>query len=151
MLKKLVYYISLVLFLVSCASIQPIPNEPKMSDIHVPGCIPGHVIFIENIYKDAWVEIADGMLVRRVELGMADDGCMLQSFSPPMFGFFIPQAKMNEKVFYLWKGIWIPSEEVVDKGHYEYVQLAIFKGKTVQGVYDVVADFVKTVLIKEKE
>ena len=150
MLKKLIYFIS-IFFLFSCATVQPSPNtqhEPAMTDIHIQDCIPGHVIFVENTYKDAWVEIADGVNVRRVELGMTDEDCVVQNFSPPMFGFFIPQAKMNEKVFYLLKGEWVPSKEIPDKGHYKYNVLAVFKGKTVQKVYDVVADFVKTVLVK---
>ena len=66
MLKKFVCLISGLLLLSSCATIQPISNEPQMSDIHVPDCTPGYVIFVENTYKDAWVEISKGVNVRRV-------------------------------------------------------------------------------------
>lgn len=143
MLKKLIYFIS-VFFLFSCATIQP------KSNMYLPNCIPGEVIFIENTHENAWIEIAEGYSVRRVDLRMTDEDCEMQNFSPPMFGYFTPGMK-KMKAFYLWKGEWVPSKEVPGKGHYNYVHIMTFEGDTVQGIYNTTAEFIKTVLIKEKK
>ena len=145
-IRRLLFAVILCTFL-SCAS----APKGRMSHIQVPDCTPGHVIFVENTYKDAWVELGNGLLVRRVELGMADEDCTVQDFSPPMFGFFLPEMVDGLKTFILLKGEWFPSEEVPGKGHYEYIILGSFKGKTVQGVYNIVADFVKEILVKKEK
>ena len=125
----------------SCATIQPKPH------MYLPDCTPDEVIFIENTHKNAWVEIAEGVNVRRIELRITDKDCIMQNFSPPMFAFFTAGRK-SMKALHLWKGVWIPSKDVPDKGHYNYVHLMTFEGKTVQGIYNVTADFIKTVLMK---
>ena len=116
--------------------------------MYLPDCTPGEVIFIENTHENAWIEIADGVFVRRIDLRMVDDECIMQQFSPPMFGFFTG-GKKELHAFHLWKGVWIPSQKVPGKGHYRYEHLATFEGYSVQRIYDTVADFIKTVLLKE--
>ena len=137
-MKRLLLAVTLCVLL-GCAS----APKGRLSHIHVSDCTPGDVIFIENTYKDAWVELGNGLLVRRIELGMADEDCTVQDFSPPMFGFFIPQGEDGKKEFILLKGQWFESEEVPGKGHYEYTILGSFKSKTVQGTYNIIAEFVR--------
>jgi len=140
--------LAVILFIsFSCAA----APKGRMSHIQVPACTPGHVIFVENMYKDAWIELNDGLLVRRVELGMANEDCIVQDFSPPMFGFFLPEMQEGKKTFILLKGEWFESKEVPGKGHYEYTILGSFKSKTVQGVYNIVAEFTKEILVKKEE
>ena len=143
MLKKLICLIS-IFFLFSCTTVQPKP------DMYLPDCTPGEVIFIENTHKNAWIEIADGVSVRRIDLRMTDEDCIMQKFSPPMFGFFTP-GQRSMKAFHLWKGEWVPSKEDSEKGFYNYVHIVTFEGNSVQRIYDMAAEFIKTVLIKEKE
>ena len=143
MLKKIICFIS-IFFLFSCATIQP------KSDMYLPDCTPNEVIFIENTHENAWVEIANGVHVRRIDLRMTDEDCIMQNFSPPMFGFFTAGSKAL-KALHLWKGEWVPSKEVPGKGHYNYVHVVTIEGNSVQRIYDIAADFIKTVLIKEKE
>jgi len=143
-LKKIIYFIS-IFFLFSCATI----TQPK-SDMYLPDCTPGEVIFIENTHENAWIEIADKVFVRRIDLRMTDENCEMQNFSPPMFGFFTA-GQRHFKAFHLWKGEWVPSKEVPGKGYYNYVHIVTIEGNSVQRIYDMAADFIKTVLIKEKE
>lgn len=144
MLKKLICFISGLLFLIGCATIQ------AKSDMYLPDCTPSEVIFITNTHENAWIEIGDGYNVRRIDLRMVDDDCIMQNFSPPLFGYFTTGSKQL-KAFHLWKGEWIPSKEDPEKGMYKYVHLMVFEGNTTQRIYDMAAEFIKTVLIKEKE
>ena len=139
MLKKLICFIS-IFFLFSCATITP------KSNMYLPNCEPNEVIFIENTHENAWVEIAEGVHVRRIELRITDEDCMMQNFSPPIFGFFT--AGRNQlKALHLWQGVWVPSKDVPGKGYYNYNHLVTFEGNTVQGIYDIAAEFIKTVLM----
>lgn len=143
MLKKLVCFISGLFLLIGCATIQP------KSDMYLPNCKPGEVIFIINTHENAWIEIAKGYNVRRIDLRMVDDDCIMQQFSPPLFGYFTPGIK-ELKAFNLWKGVWIPSKDNPEKGTYRYTHIATFEGKTEQGIYNTAAEFIKKILVKEK-
>jgi hypothetical protein len=143
MLKKIICFIS-IFFLFSCATIQP------KSDMYLPDCTPGEVIFITNTHENAWIEIADKVFVRRIDLRMVDEKCIMQQFSPPIFGFFTGGRK-ELHAFHLWKGEWVPSKNIPGKGYYNYVHVVTIEGNSVQRIYDLAADFIKTVLIKEKE
>ena len=139
-MKKLLCAIVFFVFF-SCAAIQP------KSDMYLPDCKPDEVIFIINTHKNAWIEIADGVHVRRIDLRMTDENCEMQNFSPPMFAYFTAGMKQR-KSLHLWKGEWVPSEEVPDKGWYKYTHIVSFEGDTEQRIYEIAAEFIKTVLMK---
>lgn len=132
---------AVVFIFFSCAAIQP------KSDMHLPDCTPDEVIFIINTHENAWIEIADGVNVRRIDLRMTDEDCEMQNFSPPMFAYFTAGMKQT-KALHLWKGEWIPSEEVPGKGHYKYSHIVSFEGETEQRIYEIAAEFIKTILMK---
>ena len=144
MFKKIVCFISGLVLLFGCATIQP------KSNMYLPDCTPNEVIFIENTHENAWVEIAEGVHVRRVDLRITDEDCIMQNFSPPIFGFFTAGRKQL-KALHLWQGEWVPSKEVPGKGHYNYNHLVTFEGNTVQGIYNLAGEFIKTVLMTEKK
>ena len=141
-MKKLVCLFVFLIFS-SCAIVQP-----TRSNMYLPDCTPGEVIFIENTHENAWVEIAEGVHVRRIEVRITDEDCEMQNFSPPMFAYFTAGMKQL-KALHLWKGEWIPSSEVPGKGFYRYTHIVTFEGNTVQRIYDIASEFIKDILVKK--
>ncbi len=125
-------------------------TSQKRSSMYLPECTPNEVIFITNTHENAWVEIASGVEVRRIDLRMTDEACIMQSFSPPLFGYWRPGTPPEIHRFHLWGGQWHsrPSKENPMLGYYSYHHTAVFFGKTMQGIRETVAEFIKTIMIK---
>ena len=137
-------FLFLFLFSAGCATSQ------KQSKMHLPDCTPEEVIFIQNTYKDAWIEIRSGVWVRRIDLRITDEACIMQHFSPPLIGFWrsgIPPAIHR---FHLWIGEFHPrpSEQNPMLGTYSYHPWAIFHGKRQQSIREKAAEFIKIFIAK---